>query len=123
MECVICANITYVRLLECCQIRAQSKYLICKTCVTRSSMCPLCRSLKVMSTKQILEFEDRLLYDHWLYVNLYLSVYQYLIDQLATAFTFFNVRNTCLEKLNLLQNNLCEPLDFLPHEYNVAQIP
>ncbi|MEE9572618.1 MAG: hypothetical protein V3W20_06205 [Candidatus Neomarinimicrobiota bacterium] len=76
-----------------------------------------------MSAKQMLEAEDRLLYDHWLFVNLYLSVYKYLVDQSELAFAFFNVRNNCLDKLALLQNNICEPLDFLPPEYNIALIP
>jgi hypothetical protein len=122
MDCVICSEKTYVRLLECCQAASEAKYMICRRCVTKSQICPLCRSVKILTEKKWEELINSLEHEHWLYVNMYLAVYIFLTNCCRTGINFFYT-DDCLNKLSQLLLDISHPQDLLPGYYNVAIIP
>lgn len=118
-SCLVCAKPTYVKLLECCQSKSESKYAMCKACVDQCEICPICRSLKVWTKHEIMMYASDMEFEQFKTVNLYFAVYKYLTDHMrSNKFS----EEDMLSKLVELDQEVLLPIDILPYEYNIELI-
>ena len=118
-SCLVCEKPTYIKLLECCQSKSESKYAMCISCVDLCDFCPVCRSVKTWTQQEIIMYASDIEFDKWKTVNLYFAVYKYLTDHIkSNKFS----EEDLLSKLVELDQEVLLPIDILPYEYNIELI-
>lgn len=89
MQCVVCQDdSTYLKLLECCQLKSESKSMLCHRCVIKVDKCPLCRSAKRLTNAMINSVASDYELICWLRNNVLYARYkykatQYLLDRIT----------------------------------------
>ncbi|MHA1483617.1 MAG: hypothetical protein ACTSQA_09340 [Candidatus Heimdallarchaeaceae archaeon] len=78
--------------------------------------CPICRSSKIITDKQLIRLSTELEQIHWSYVNVYFSAYKYLSEGL------YDNSEQFLTDLTLIEHDAIDPLDVLPGTYNISFI-
>jgi len=114
--CLVCEKSTYVKRLTCCQSQSESKYAMCKPCVDKCEICPICRSIKQWSDHEIILYTSDMEFEKWRTINLYFSAYKYLFDLIKSK------HHTVEEMLSILvelEEEVLLPIDILPDNYSI----